>query len=275
MTINEDRRKIADIHIGKRHRKEIGELGPLAESISKQGLLQPIGVTAANELVFGERRLIACRDILGWTDISVRVVNVTSIADGEHDENQLRKQFTVSERAAIFRTIERKSRGNPHFSNSADRQNSEQAAKRAGFSSTRQAYKAQYVAEHAIPEVAAALDRGEISTSAAEQIARAPETEQAALLAEAPHWRGKKTKEKEEGRRHQEAVRKIRSSRMRRTPIPWTARQAATVLFRSWPRDLIRELAAELSRRLEGDAGTGGRARGPTLDPVLPLRPKR
>ena len=36
---------IADIRIGDRHRKDLGDLSGLAESIQSEGLLQPIGVT--------------------------------------------------------------------------------------------------------------------------------------------------------------------------------------------------------------------------------------
>ena len=48
--------KIADIKIGKRHRRDMGDLTSLADSIRRLGLLQPIGVTDSAKLVFGERR---------------------------------------------------------------------------------------------------------------------------------------------------------------------------------------------------------------------------
>ena len=48
--------KIADIVVGSRHRRDMGDLTSLAESIRQEGLLQPIGVTDKLELVFGERR---------------------------------------------------------------------------------------------------------------------------------------------------------------------------------------------------------------------------
>ena len=98
---------IADIVIGERHRREMGDVTGLADSIKTQGLLQPIGVTPENALVFGYRRLCACRDTLGWNEIDVRVVNVTSIVAGEYAENEIRKDFTPSERVAIKRSIEK------------------------------------------------------------------------------------------------------------------------------------------------------------------------
>lgn len=84
----------------------MGDLQALADSIAKQGLLQPIGITENKVLVFGERRLLACRDVLGLREIEARTVNVTSIVEGERDENEVRKDFTSSERVAIGRAIE-------------------------------------------------------------------------------------------------------------------------------------------------------------------------
>jgi hypothetical protein len=99
--------KIADIRVGQRHRREMGDLTTLAASIRQEGLLQPIGVTDRLELVFGERRLLAYRDILKRKTIPARVVNVSSILAGEYHENEVRKNFTPSERVAIGKAIER------------------------------------------------------------------------------------------------------------------------------------------------------------------------
>ena len=99
--------KITDIKVGQRHRRDMGDLAGLAESIRQEGLLQPIGVTDRLELVFGERRLLAYRDILKRKTIPARIVDVTSILAGEYAENEVRKDFTPSERVAIARAIER------------------------------------------------------------------------------------------------------------------------------------------------------------------------
>ena len=90
--------KISDIKVGSRHRKDMGDLSSLAESIREEGLLQAIGVTETLELVFGERRLRAHRDILKKKTILARIVDVTSIIAGEFAENEIRKDFTASER---------------------------------------------------------------------------------------------------------------------------------------------------------------------------------
>ena len=51
--------KISEIKIGDRFRRDMGDLEGLAVSIATEGLLQPIGITEDNLLVFGERRLLA------------------------------------------------------------------------------------------------------------------------------------------------------------------------------------------------------------------------
>lgn len=68
--------KIADIRIGRRYRKNLGDIEALARSIQELGLLQPIVVNASNsELIAGMRRLEACR-LLGWEEVPVRLINL-------------------------------------------------------------------------------------------------------------------------------------------------------------------------------------------------------
>jgi ParB-like chromosome segregation protein Spo0J len=81
--------KIADIKVGQRHRRDMGNLTSLADSIRQEGLLQPIGLTDRLELVFGERRILAVRDILKTKTILARIVNVSSILAGEYAENEI------------------------------------------------------------------------------------------------------------------------------------------------------------------------------------------
>src|ERR1700678_3026660 len=99
--------KFTDIKVGPRQRKDMGNLSSLAQSIRQEGLLQPIGVTEQLQLVFGERRIKAVRDILKQKTILARIVSVSSIIAGEYAENEVRKDFTASERVAIAKAIER------------------------------------------------------------------------------------------------------------------------------------------------------------------------
>jgi len=98
-------RRIADIIIGIRHRRDLGDIDSLARSIADVGLLHPIVVRADGVLIAGARRLAACR-ALGWSEIPVHVVDLERIERGELAENTERKDFLPSEIDAIRRALE-------------------------------------------------------------------------------------------------------------------------------------------------------------------------
>jgi hypothetical protein len=106
---------VADIVIGERHRQDMGDLETLAESMRELGLLQPIGITEDRQLVFGERRVKAAQ-MLGWACILARVVDISSIVAGEYAENEIRKDFTPSERVAIVEAMRTLHRGGDRVS---------------------------------------------------------------------------------------------------------------------------------------------------------------
>ncbi len=175
--------KISDIKVGSRHRKDMGDLTTLAESIRLEGLLQPIGVTDRLELVFGERRIRAVRDILKKKTILARIVDVTSILAGEYHENEVRKDFTPSERVAIARAIERQI-GNRRGQRT-DRERVQEiaqvdpgektrdtAAERAGFGNHETYRQAAKVVESGTPRLIQAMDEGRVSISAASILGR-------------------------------------------------------------------------------------------------------
>ena len=85
----------------QRSRRDYGDLAGLAASIKSEGLYHPIVVTSSGRLVAGERRLRACRDILGWTEIPARVVDDSTPVAAEYHENEHRKDLTAAERAAV------------------------------------------------------------------------------------------------------------------------------------------------------------------------------
>ena len=63
---------VRKIRVGKRHRKAMGDLHPLATSMDVLGLLHPIVVTPDGLLLCGERRLAAAK-LLGWETIPVTI----------------------------------------------------------------------------------------------------------------------------------------------------------------------------------------------------------
>ena len=102
--------KISDITVGERARTSAGWLDDLQRSIEQVGVLQPIGVTPENELIFGHRRVMACQ-ALGMEDIPARILDINPddpahVLRMEQAENNIRKDFTPSERVEIARRIE-------------------------------------------------------------------------------------------------------------------------------------------------------------------------
>jgi hypothetical protein len=95
---------IADITVGARHRKDLGDIEALARSIEEVGLLHPVVVTPDGTLIAGARR-IAAYNHLGRDRVPVRVVSIDAIARGEAAENFERKAFSPSEAIAIKRVL--------------------------------------------------------------------------------------------------------------------------------------------------------------------------
>ncbi len=177
------------IRVGFRHRHDMGDLQALAASMTAIGLLQPIGVTADLTLVFGERRLRAAK-MLGWNTIPARIVDVPSIVAGEYAENEVRKNFTPSERVAIAEVVraeigsrqgQRTDQAQP-----VDRgpqvgpgeKTRDIAAQKAGFDSSHAYRLAKTVVERGAPNVVEAMDAGEVSISAAARAVKAAPKEQ-------------------------------------------------------------------------------------------------
>ncbi len=106
-TLGAETRKASQIKLGRRHRKDFGNLAELARSIDDVGLLHAIVIDKRNKLIAGERRLRA------WPmtkfhklPIPVRVVDLDRIVAGEWHENAIRKDFTPSEAVAIKHELE-------------------------------------------------------------------------------------------------------------------------------------------------------------------------
>lgn len=90
---------LARIKVRDRIRRNLGDLDDLKASLAGRGLINPIGVTADGDLVTGERRLSAARE-LGWESIDVRVyrdVSDLELLDVEVEENTCRKALTPGE----------------------------------------------------------------------------------------------------------------------------------------------------------------------------------
>ena len=170
----------SEIEIGRRHRRDLGDMDVLAASIRERGLLHPIVITSDGRLVCGERRLRACRDVLGWDKIPARVIECDATT-GQWHENEIRKSYSPSERAALAEAL--RLQGGV---TAAD-----QAAIQAGFGSKRGYYRAAQVVETGLPELVEAMDSGAVTIATAAQIAAQPAERQRELLRLDPQARRK------------------------------------------------------------------------------------
>lgn len=179
---------IDQIKINGRARTDTGDIESLARSMRKLGQLQPIGVDADGVLVFGGRRLMAARS-LGWAEIDARVIDCDAL-QAEHDENEIRKQFTVTERLAIAQRIAERLQGRvgrpgnggniSTFSDDAGKTRDIAAAK-AGLGSGKTLEAAQKVVDRGVPELVEAMDSGRVSIHAAASIASLPKEDQSRI----------------------------------------------------------------------------------------------
>lgn len=96
---------IERIKIGPRHRRDLGDVKALADSIKRVGLLHPIVVTSDGWLIAGQRRLAACR-LLGWEMVRISVIDLEHVVLGEQHENLARKDLLPSEIVALKRALE-------------------------------------------------------------------------------------------------------------------------------------------------------------------------
>ena len=177
--------RIDQIKIGERKRQDMGDISGLASSIDQIGLLQPIGITPEYDLVFGHRRLLACQQ-LGWETIEASVIDIQALAVAEHAENEIRKDFTPSERVAIGLAVEAelKAQGerrggdtssgeqrNPqNFAECKGKETREIAAQKAGFGNPETYRQAKAVVQNASPELIEAMDNGSIAISTAARL---------------------------------------------------------------------------------------------------------
>ncbi len=101
-------RSLSAITVGHRHRTDLGDIDQLAESIRREGMLQPIAITPDGVLVSGRRRLAAL-ERLGEKKAPVWVVDgvsdkLTALL-AEQAEQVHHKPLTETEKATLYREL--------------------------------------------------------------------------------------------------------------------------------------------------------------------------
>lgn len=181
---------IASISVENRFRKDMGNLDALAASIKELGQLQPIIINKDRRLIAGGRRLAAMK-MLGRDTIAASVFDLDDLdaLKVERDENDQRKEPTISEKVALALAIaerlpkrhggDRKTDQAGNFShlNEGAGRNKDIAAAKAGLGSGKTLEAAQKVVERGIPELVEAMDRGKATIHAAKNIATLPDDE--------------------------------------------------------------------------------------------------
>ncbi|MBW2180922.1 MAG: ParB N-terminal domain-containing protein [Deltaproteobacteria bacterium] len=182
--------KIDLIKIGDRYRNDMGDIQALADSIKDLGQLQPIGVDANYNLIFGERRIKACR-LLGMDKVVGNVIHMNNLLAGEYAENEIRKDFTTSECVAIGKAIELElgeRRGKPgndvrdKYPELKGTRTRDVAAEKAGLKNGKNYERAKKVTENGSPELVEKMDKKEVSISAAAKIAQLDAADQEEII---------------------------------------------------------------------------------------------
>lgn len=167
---------IGKVTVGKRIRKDYGDITSLADDIEDRGLINPPVVTPDYELIAGERRLRALKK-LDYKQIEVRVM---SVEDYEHQlqieisENEERKDFTYSEKMDYAKQLERieakkareRQKQNIKLKDlgpEAKGQTRDIVGEAVGFGSGRTYGRAKYIYENADEETIKKVDSGEKS----------------------------------------------------------------------------------------------------------------
>lgn len=97
--------RVEAIQVGHRHRRDLGDLTELVDSIRDMGMLQPITISPDGVLICGARRLAAAKQL------GLRQINVWIRADistplqhllAEQHDNMIRKPFSPAEAADMY-----------------------------------------------------------------------------------------------------------------------------------------------------------------------------
>jgi hypothetical protein len=185
---------VADIKVEGRHRKEMGDIQALADSIARDGLAQPPGVRPDGSLIYGQRRLAAVK-LLGWDHVDCMVWDVDHLAQLrlERGENDCREDLRPTEKHALAQSIKDATperRGNPKLKPGnrpqlgggskpeKGQETRDFAAQQAGLGSAREMGRIGAVVEKGTPELREALDDGHVKPSAAARIADLSEGKQ-------------------------------------------------------------------------------------------------
>ena len=162
------------IKVQDRIRKDFGNIEALAQDIKENGLINPILVTSDYELIAGERRYRAIKN-LGWEKIEVRVMSVRDAIHKlklEISENEYRKDFTFREKIKWSKMLEREyskiAKENMSKGGKGDKiletlDTNKTIAKEVGFGNKETYRQAKFIYDKADEDTLDKLDKGKAS----------------------------------------------------------------------------------------------------------------
>ena len=172
--------EINKVKVNERIRKDFWNIQELAEDIKTNGLINPPVVTPDYELIAGERRLRALKE-LGYNQIEVRVMTVNDALHQlklEISENENRKDFSFNEKMTWAKMLEveygkiaKENQGNRNdltsVGNPTNVRVDTRVAQEVGFGSKDTYRQAKYISENADEETIKKLDDGQLSINKA------------------------------------------------------------------------------------------------------------
>lgn len=175
--------EINQVKVTDRIRKDFGNIQELAEDIKTNGLINPPVVTPEYELIAGERRLRAMKE-LGYNQIEVRVMTVNDALHQlklEISENENRKDFSFNEKMTWAKMLEveygkvakENSLSNLRNTNydgqdfAPQGKTNQKVAQEVGFGNKETYRQAKYISENADEEIIKKLDDGQLSINKA------------------------------------------------------------------------------------------------------------
>lgn len=184
---------IGSVIVANRFRHDMGDLAGLAKSIEELGQIHPIVINKDRHLIAGSRRLAAMK-LLGRDTIAASVFDLNDIEalKVERDENDQRKEPTISEKVAlavaISETLEGRQLSNlvqnrvGNISHSEEKgRTTDIAAAKVGLGSGKTLEAAQVVIATGVPELVQAMDNKAVTIHAAKDIATLAIDEQKAV----------------------------------------------------------------------------------------------
>jgi ParB family chromosome partitioning protein len=93
-------RRIDEIVVGERHRRDLGDIASLAANVAELGRLHPIVIRPDGMLIAGERRLLAAKQL-----IPVNVMDHDAVCRGEYADDQNARRGNLGREKAPSVTV--------------------------------------------------------------------------------------------------------------------------------------------------------------------------